>query len=120
MSSPKRSLAAVACLGALLLTHPALAPAQEALEINMDEFVDDTRNGRVVARGNVEIRFFGEILMADEVIYDRSSGKLSARGKIELQEANGKIMRAETMSLHDTLRDAFVAYARRQKVRIDR
>ena len=97
-----------------------LSAHAQGLEISMDELIDDTRNNRVVARGNVEIRFVGEILMADEVIYDRYTRKLSARGKIELQELDGKIMRADTMNLHETLRDAFVAYARRQNISIDR
>ena len=86
----------------------------------MDELVDDTWNNRVIARGSVEIRFFGEILLADEVIYDRRARKLTARGSVTLQEADGKVTRADAMSLHDELRDAFVAYARRQKVQIDR
>lgn len=86
----------------------------------MDELVDDSWSNRVVARGNVEIRFFGEILLADEVAYDRRSRKLSARGNIVLQDVDGKVSRANTMNLHDDLRDAFVAYARRQKMRIDR
>jgi LPS-assembly protein len=120
MSTPRRSFLIALCFGALVLAQPDLVPAQEAMEMNMDELIDDTRNERVVARGNVEIRFYGEILMADEVIYDRATRKLSARGHIELQEADGKISRTDTMSLHDTLRDAFVAYARRQNIRIDR
>ena len=86
----------------------------------MDELVDDTWSNLVIARGNVEIRFFGEILLADEVVYDRGTRKLSAHGNVTLQEADGKVTRAETLPLHDQLRDAFVAYARRQKVRIDR
>lgn len=108
------------CLIALLALR---APAQaqgSALEISMDELVEDTWNNTVIARGNVEVRFFGEILLADEVIYDRRARKLSARGNITLQEADGKVTRAGAMNLHDDLRDAFVAYARRQNVRIDR
>ena len=86
----------------------------------MDELVDDTWSNLVIARGNVEIRFFGEILLADEVVYDRRARKLSARGNVTLQEADGKVTRADALTLHDELRDAFVAYARRQNVRIDR
>ena len=112
------------CLCGLLAGHtPAQAPALaqgSQLEISMDELVDDTRNGRVVARGSVEIRYFGEILVADEIIYDRSTRKLSARGHIQLQEADGKVSRTDAMNLTEDLRDAFVAYARRQNVRIER
>jgi LPS-assembly protein len=105
---------------AVLPLH-VLAQAQgSALEISMDELLEDTWNNTVIARGNVEIRFFGEILLADEVIYDRRARKLTARGNITLQEADGKVTRAGAMNLHDDLRDAFVAYARRQNVRIDR
>jgi len=86
----------------------------------MDELVEDSWNNRLVARGNVEIRFFGEILLADEIIYDRRARKLSARGNIMLQEADGKVSRADAMNLHNDLRDAFVTYARRQKMRVDR
>lgn len=103
------------------MAWPALAPAQSShFEINMDELIDDSRNGRVVARGKVEIRYFGEILTADEVSYDRNTRKLSARGHIELQEADGKVSRSDAMNLTDELRDAFVSYARRQKIRIER
>jgi len=86
----------------------------------MDELVEDSWNNRLVARGNVEIRFFGEILLADEIIYDRRARKLSARGNIMLQEADGKVSRADAMNLHNDLRDAFVTHARRQKMRVDR
>jgi LPS-assembly protein len=104
----------------------ALAPHLPAraqgshFEINMDELIDDTRNGRVVARGSVEIRYFGEILVADEIIYDRSTRKLLARGHVQLQEADGKISRTDAMNLTEDLRDAFISYARRQNVRIER
>lgn len=114
-----------ACVVGVLLLFSTLAAglavqAQSAMEISMDELVEDKWNNSVVARGNVEIRFFGEILLADEVSYDRRSRKLSARGNVVLQDVDGKVSRAGSMNLHDDLRDAFVAFARRQKMRIDR
>lgn len=120
MNVGRRSFLWMVCLHGLL-AGPIPGHAQGSqLEISLDELVDDTRNGRVVARGNVEIRYFGEILVADEIIYDRSTRKLSARGHIQLQEADGKVSRTDAMNLTDDLRDAFVAYARRQSVRIER
>jgi lipopolysaccharide assembly outer membrane protein LptD (OstA) len=113
-----RILAALLLSSALAWMPPL--HAQGAMEISMDELVEDSWGNRVIARGNVEIRFFGEILLADEVVYDRRSRKLSARGRIVLQDADGKVSRADAMNLHDDLRDAFVAYARRQKMLIDR
>jgi LPS-assembly protein len=120
MTVGRRGFLWTLAFGALLARRiPAHAQGSH-FEINMDELVDDTRNGRVVARGNVEIRYFGEILVADEVIYDRSTRKLSARGRTELQEADGKVSKADAINLTDDLRDAFVSYARRQNVRIER
>jgi lipopolysaccharide assembly outer membrane protein LptD (OstA) len=114
-----RALAAL-CLGLMLMLPIAAQSQGSALEISMDELVDDTWSNLVIARGNVEIRFFGEILLADEVAYDRRGRKLTAKGNVTLQEADGKVTRTETLGMHDELRDAFVAYARRQNVRIDR
>lgn len=110
----------VLALGVLLLRPVALGAQGSRLEISMDELVDDRWSNRVVARGNVEIRFYGEILLADEVIYDRRTRRLTARGNVVLQDASGKVTEADALALHDALRDAFVAYARRQNVRIDR
>ena len=116
----RRDFLHMACCG-LLLYAPILAHAQSShFEINMDELIDDTQNGRVVARGKVEIRYFGEILTADEVSYDRGTRKLSARGHIQLLEADGKLSSGDAISLTDELRDAFVSYARRQNIRIAR
>ena len=124
-----RLLAVVAlCLFGVLVVNvtaraPALAPALaqgSVLEISMDELVEDSWNNRVVARGNVEIRYYGEILVADEVAYDRSTRKLMAEGNVSLTEADGKHSRADRLLLNDELRDAFVSYVRRQRMRVDR
>jgi lipopolysaccharide assembly outer membrane protein LptD (OstA) len=115
-----RLLAVAICLyAAHVVRLPALAQGS-MLEISMDELVDDTWNNRVVARGGVEIRYYGEILLADEVAYDRHTRKLTAEGNVSLQETDGKISRTDRLILNDELRDAFVAYVRRQRVRVDR
>lgn len=115
-------LAVVAvCLTALAghLSVPALAQGSQ-LEISMDELVDDTWNNTVAARGGVEIRYYGEILNADEVSYNRGTGKLTANGNVSLQQIDGKVSHADHLILNDELRDAFLAYARRQHIRIER
>jgi len=116
----RRGTLVVLAMFILLVQHVPGSAQGNQLEISMDELVDDSWSNLVVARGNVEIRFFGEILLADEVAYDRRAKKLIAHGNVTLQEADGKVTRADTLALHDELRDAFVAYARRQNVRIDR
>jgi LPS-assembly protein len=123
--SVRRLLAVgILCLfDVLSLRLPAQAPALaqgSQLEISMDELVDDTWNNTVAARGGVEIRYYGEILNADEVAYDRRTGKLIANGNVSLQDVDGKVTRTDHLILNDELRDAFLAYARRQRIRIDR
>jgi lipopolysaccharide assembly outer membrane protein LptD (OstA) len=123
MRKPVRSTVACRCLALALmamLALPAPACADPMFEISMDDLFEDKWSDQVVARGNVEIRYFGEIVQADEVIYDRRARKLSARGNVTFQDAEGKVTRASKMNLHDDARDAFAAYARRQKLRIDR
>ena len=113
----------LAALGLLIALLPAQLPARaqgSMLEIFMEELVDDTWNRRVVARGNVEIRYYGEILQADEIAYDRDSRKLTAEGHVSLMEADGKVTRGDRLLLNDELRDAFVAYVRRQRIPIER
>jgi LPS-assembly protein len=120
---PARSsaLAALCLLAAVLLAAPPPALAQGSqLEISMDELVEDSWGNRIVARGSVEIRFYGEILVADEVAYDRGTDKLTARGNVTLTDAEGKVTSSSSLTLHDELRDAFIAYARRQKMRVNR
>jgi len=120
MNIGRRDFLWTVCLCGLFAGHVAAQAQGSHFEINMDELIDDTRNGRVVARGSVEIRYFGEILVADEIAYDRRTRKLSARGHVQLQEADGKVSRTDAMNLTEDLRDAFVAYARRQNMRIER
>ena len=114
-------LFAMLCLVMALaqIPRPAAQPI-EGLDIATDELFEDKSEGRIIARGNVEIRYFGEILLADEVIYDRKLHRLWAQGNLQLQEADGKITRAKAMSLNESLRDAFIRYARREKVLVDR
>lgn len=112
------AVAALCLVSALPTRHLAVAQGSQ-LEISMDELVDDTWNNTVAARGGVEIRYYGEILNADEVSYDRNTRKLTANGNVSLQEVDGKVSRASHLVLNDELRDAFVAYARRQRIRID-
>jgi LPS-assembly protein len=120
-SAKSGALAALCLLLALVLSIAAQPPAAaqgSMLEISMEELVDDTWNRQVLARGNVEIRYYGEILVADEIAYDRDSRKLTAKGNVSLTDADGKVTQTDQLTLNDDLRDAFVAYVRRQRIPI--
>jgi LPS-assembly protein len=120
MTSARSGALAALCLLLALVLHLPAQPSAHAqgssLEIFMEELVDDTWNRQVVARGNVEIRYYGEILVADEIAYDRDNRKLTARGNVSLTEADGKITRTDQLVLNDELRDAFLAYVRHQRI----
>lgn len=78
------------------------------LYLQGDELIYDTKNNRVIARGNVEIYYNKNVLNADQVIYDQSANTLTASGNVELKEANGNIIRADAYTLTDDFRDGFV------------
>ncbi len=80
----------------------------QPLYLQGDELIYDTRNNRVIARGNVEIYFSNYILTADQVTYDQSANTLTAEGNAQLKEPNGNIVRADKLVTSDDFRDAFV------------
>ena len=80
----------------------------QPLYLQGDELIYDTRNNRVIARGNVEIYFNNYILTGDQVIYDQSANTLTAEGNAQLKEPNGNIVRADKLVTSDDFRDAFV------------
>jgi hypothetical protein len=73
----------LALLLALIVVRSAPSLAQiEGFEITTDELFEDKREARIIARGNVEIRYFGEILQADDGHRERSSSrKRTARSR---------------------------------------
>jgi LPS-assembly protein len=80
----------------------------QPLYLQGDELVYDTRNNRVIARGNVEIYYNNYILTADQVTYDQSANTLTAEGNAQLKEPNGNIVRADRLVTSNDFRDAFV------------
>ena len=80
----------------------------QPLYLQGDELIYDTRNNRVIARGNVEVYYNNYILTADQVTYDQSANTLTAEGNAQLKEPNGNIVRADKLVTSDDFRDAFV------------
>ena len=80
----------------------------QPLYLQGDELIYDTRNNRVIARGNVEIYYNNYILTADEVIYDQGANTLTAKGNAQLKEPNGNIVKSDKIDTTDDFRDAFI------------
>ncbi len=93
--------------GGIFGTAPKVDQAAP-LNMEADQLVYDTKNNRVVARGNVQLFFNNFVLTADQVIYDQSGNKLIAEGNAQLKDPNGNITRGERIEATDDFRDAFV------------
>ncbi len=78
------------------------------LHLQADELVYESEGSKVIARGNVEIQYEGNVLTADEVVYDQATNTLNAAGNVVLRDVNGNIVRAERYTLTDDFRDGFV------------
>ena len=77
------------------------------LNLEADQLIYESRGGRVVARGNVQVFYNNFVLTADEIIYDQSANLLTAKGNVQLRDPNGNVTRAESLQLTDDFRDAF-------------
>ena len=89
------------------------------MEISMDELVEDKRqlawSPAAMSRSASSARSCWPTRSATTAAAQAVGARQSA-----VQDAEGKVSRAGAMNLHDELRDAFVPYARRQKMRVDR
>ncbi len=83
------------------------------LYLNADELEYDTKNNRVIARGNVEIYYNNYALTADRVVYDQGANSITAEGNAKLREPDepgrpGAIISAEKLVTTADFAEAFV------------
>ena len=78
------------------------------LLLNADELEYDTKNNRVIARGNVEIFYNENALTADLVIYDQNTNTLTAIGNAKMKQPDGAIAYGERIDLTADFAEAFV------------
>jgi len=76
--------------------------------VRADEMQYDNTNDRIIAVGNVQIYYEGSQLQADKVVYDKKTKRLRAEGNVLLTEADGKVVRGQTLDLNEQFRDGFV------------
>lgn len=77
------------------------------LLLNADELEYDTRNNRVIAKGNVEIFYADNALRADRVVYDQNTNILTAEGNAKLQQPDGAIVRGDKLVTTADFAEAF-------------
>ncbi len=80
----------------------------QPLLLEGDELIYDTRNNRVIARGNVQIYFDDHVLTGDKITYDQSANTLTAEGNVQIREPNGNTLRGDKLVTTDDFRDAFI------------
>jgi LPS-assembly protein len=83
------------------------------LYVQADQLIRDTQNNRVIAQGNVEIRYNNYVLTADQVVCDQNTNKLIAAGNARLRDPTGSIARADRIEMTDEFRDAFLVTVNR-------
>ncbi len=91
------------------ITGP-IRPGDKAapLYLNADELEYDTKNNRVIARGNVEIYYNENALTADQVVYDQSANTLTAFGNVRLKQPDGAIVSSDRIVTTTDFAEAFV------------
>lgn len=96
--------------GGILGSSPRKIDRAQPLLLNADELVYDSKNNRIIARGNVEVYYNNYVLTADQVIYDQSANTVQAQGNAKLVEPNGNIVRGEILTATQDFRDAYVQH----------
>jgi len=91
-----------------LFGKPKAIDNSKPLLLNADELIYDTRNNRVIARGNVEAYYNDYILTADQIIYDQTANTLTAEGNALLKEPNGNVVRGHRLIASVDFTEAFV------------
>lgn len=97
-------------LGGNLVTKPQVSEnaTNQPLLLQADELVQDAKNDRIIAKGNVEVYYKNYALQADELIYDRKAKTLDAVGNVRIKEPDGATIAADRISLTEDFRDGFI------------
>lgn len=98
-------------LAALLALLPLGATAQGVASLLADS-LSVTEDGRLVARGNVEVLYDGTRLTASAVTYSREGDRLTIEGPILITTPEGQILEAERAELDPQLENGLLRSAR--------
>lgn len=83
-------------------------PADAKLLLTANELVYNRDTEKVTVRGNVQIEYGGDKMVARQVDYDQKSGRILATGDIQLIEPGGNIVYADRMDVTDDFGNGFV------------
>jgi LPS-assembly protein len=83
----------------------------EALQIEADNFYYDKENNRVIATGDVEVKYKDNHLTADKIVYLKTSEEVLAEGNITLSRRDG-IFYAQKMDVKKSLNSGMAIHFR--------
>ncbi|MEZ5828833.1 MAG: LPS-assembly protein LptD [Hyphomicrobiales bacterium] len=90
------------------IVQPPQVDSDEPMLLQADEMIYDNDNGRITAKGNVEIYYGNYTLLADRVLYNRNTNTLAAEGNVRMKDPDGAVITADQLTLTDDFRDGFV------------
>lgn len=105
-----RGLLAVVLLALGLAPADARAQLAEVdgsapVVLRADNVAYDSRQGLVIATGNVEVAQGGRILLADRITFDKQTNTVKASGNVSLLEPTGEVLFAEEVELTDEMKE---------------
>lgn len=91
------------------LVSPSLAQDRATL---LADSLSIVGSNRLVAQGNVEILYQGQILRASSLMYDADTDRLTITGPIRIEDGKGNIILADQADLSSDLQDGILTSAR--------
>ncbi len=79
--------------------------ASAPVVMRADDVAYDSRQGIVIATGNVEIAQNNRILLADRIIFYKQTNTVKASGNVILLEPTGEVLFAEEVELTDEMKE---------------
>lgn len=75
----------------------------DAAEVEADDMTYLTKEGKVIAEGNVKIKHDGNVLKAKRVTYDQNNNLMTADENVFLKDKHGHKIHAESVEINDKL-----------------
>ncbi len=85
-------------------TQPLSSSGQVSTEeknilFTADSLTQDKGNNLTIAKGNVEISYKGEVLLAEEITFNRKTEQIFAKGNISFLQLNGDVIFSDSLTL---------------------
>ncbi len=82
--------------------------SSEPMLLQADQMIYDNDNGKITAKGNVELYYGNYTLLSDSLVYDRNANTLTAVGNVRIKDPDGAVITADHITLTDDFRDGFL------------